>query len=355
MKIAAISFTKNGIKLEEKIVEKLKINNYETEGYFLSKKNLSEALLPIDTNLSDWTFEQFKSKDAIIFIGATGIAVRAIAPFVKSKDEDPAIICIDELGNYVISLLSGHLGWANDLSLAIADIIKATPIISTATDLNKKFAVDTWAKSQALVPVNISAIKAVSSNILNDEDVLMYSDYKISGKLPENIKLIEKDVFIESINSQKVGIYLSDNFFTNSVYDNCLWLTPKNLHLGIGARRGIAKEQIEALFFQVMGQIGAETLRVSDINSIDIKADELAICQFSEGLAVNFHTYTAEELLSLKGEFTASTFVKSKVGVDNVCERAALLASHGGELVVRKTSLNGVTMAIAKSEVNLSF
>ncbi len=356
MNISVISFTKKGALICQKIDEILNESGFSSKGYSLSNAVSSDKLIPVTTSLTDWTSKQFACCQAIVFVGATGIAVRAIAPYLKSKDKDPAVICIDELGNYVISLLSGHLGGANELSLKIAQNIGATPIISTATDINGVFAVDTWAKREHLFVQNIGVIKSVSSKMLDGKDVYLYSDYEISGKSPKNIIVSDKANFFDYIESGKVGIYISDRFENDKVYNNMLWLTPRNLHVGIGCKKGVSNLQVETLFSTVMAENGFKTNRVLDINSIDIKAKEEAIIHLANSLNVDFNVFSADELKSVKGEFTSSSFVKSKVGVDNVCERAALLAAKsGGRLLLNKTALNGVTIAIAAESVNIKF
>lgn len=356
MKISIISFTKNGAWLCSKIHQKLKEDGIVSTPYMLSKTFQNKELLPVKTSLSVWTEEQFLECTAIIFIGATGIAVRAIAPYLKSKDKDPAIICIDEMGNYVISLLSGHLGGANELCTYIAKSINSTPIISTATDLNGVFAVDTWAKREKLVVQNIKAIKKVSSRILNREDVYLYSDYELIGEPPKNLVILEKIAFFDLIKAGKVGIYISDAPITNEFDNNILWLTPLNLHLGFGCKKNVSNLQVETLFTNIMEHYGLKSNRVLDINSIDIKAKEPALINLSKSLNVEFNTFTADELTKVNGDFTKSNFVKSTVGVDNVCERAAMRAAgEDAFLLVKKSSLNGVTIAVAAEPVNIRF
>ena len=122
-----------------------------------------------------------------LFIGAIGIALRAIAPYIKTKTKDPAVVVVDELGQFSIPILSGHIGGANELALQIAEDLGSIPVITTATDINKVFAVDTWAKSQGLQILNPQCIKLVSSKLLKGESVHVKSDYPIQGNLPKNV------------------------------------------------------------------------------------------------------------------------------------------------------------------------
>ena len=130
----------------------------------------------------------------IIFIGATGIAVRSIAPFVKDKLTDSPVIVIDELGQFVIPLLSGHVGGANALAQEISQAIGATPVITTATDINKVFAVDVFAEKNGLRLLDKSKIKTVSSKILKGETIIIKSEIDgvpFEGVQPDRVKLYD--------------------------------------------------------------------------------------------------------------------------------------------------------------------
>lgn len=149
MKIALISFTKAGAETCGKIKTGLSDLGHFCEAFGKDSFAAEAGLIPLRDGLDYWTAEAFKSRDALVFIGACGIAVRAIAPYIQSKAKDPAVVVMDEKGKYAISLLSGHLGGANDLTREIAKIVSAEPVITTATDLNAKFAVDNFAKKKS--------------------------------------------------------------------------------------------------------------------------------------------------------------------------------------------------------------
>lgn len=143
MKIAIASFTRNGCAWNRKLCAALK--KHSCEGYALEKYGKEAGIPAIAPSLPAWTERMFQKMDAILFIGACGIAVRSIAPYVKSKKTDPAVLCMDEQGKFVISLLSGHIGGANELTEEVAAVTGAVPVITTATDVNHKFAVDVFA------------------------------------------------------------------------------------------------------------------------------------------------------------------------------------------------------------------
>lgn len=287
--------------------------------------------------------ELFSSSSALIFVGACGIAVRAIAPHVKSKIVDPAVIVIDDCGNYVISLLSGHIGGANELAILIAKNIGATPVITTSTDVNGRFSVDTWAVKNSLLITSMKVAKEVSSKILI-EDVPFKSDIEICGELPNGLVQCE---------SGKLGVYVS--YLTVNPYENTLHLVPKNLHVGIGCKKNTSLENIDELYRLILNHFNIDLRAIKSLNTIDLKKDEKGLLQFAEKYKLPVNFYTANELNDLSGQFTSSSFVKSITGVDNVCERSAYKASSKGDFIVRKISKNGVTISICRSKQEVYF
>ena len=223
MSCAYIAFTETGLKLAERLA--LSYPGSVSRG----GKN--------GVKLSDWTAENFQKSDALIFIGAVGIAVRAIAPHCKSKATDPAVIVLDERGRFSIPILSGHLGGANDLAKKLASICGAVPVITTATDVEGVFAVDEWAKAQNCHVLEPERIKTVSSTLLADKVVYYDSQWKITGTQPEN-------VFPADENHQ------ADFSVTLYPQSDALHLVPKICVLGVGCKRGTSAEHIEATFKQ---------------------------------------------------------------------------------------------------------
>ena len=172
MQVRIISFTDRGQQLAELLADRL---------------CGTATRCGRDCSLAEWVRDAFDSADALIYVGAVGICVRTIAPYIKSKTRDPAVVVIDETGRYVIPVLSGHLGGANDLARRIARLTGAEPVITTATDLAHAFSVDAWARIQGCVVENPGRIKAVSSKILAGDDIVIASDFPISGEVPEHV------------------------------------------------------------------------------------------------------------------------------------------------------------------------
>lgn len=329
----AIAFTRRGAVIGEKIAAHLNAPLYLPERIAL------EAGCEGFPSLAEWTRSVWESSDAIVFVGACGIAVRAIAPFVKDKFTDPAVISIDESGHFVIPLLSGHVGGANALALDIANLIGAQAAISTATDLNGLFAVDVWAKQNGLVISDRAAAKRVSAAILEGECVQFISDYPIAGTLPAGVKAKDGEL----------KVYIT----TKTLPDDALRLIPKAVILGIGCRRGVGFESIEEAVLSTLSEHNLDLRSVCRVCSIDLKKGEPGLLEFCRVHELEFITYTAEELMTAPGEFVRSEFVQSVTGADNVCQRAAALG--GGQIIINKTAKSAVTVAAAIADVQLEF
>ncbi|MBQ9045869.1 MAG: cobalamin biosynthesis protein [Oscillospiraceae bacterium] len=319
--IAIAAFTDRGMALAETLVE------------------LLDASAARVSNLSAWTAEKFPAREALIFVGAAGIAVRAVAPHLKSKADDPAVVVVDETGRFVIPLVSGHLGGANALSKRIADHLHATAIITTATDLNGVFAVDLWAKRQGLTVRQPERIKTVSSRLLAGGSIRISCPWPIKGEAPDGVcQAADGEVIVD--------VYAKER--------DALQLVPRALTLGIGCRRGTSEEQIEAVFQHFCKARGVLPDAICAAASIDLKRDEaglLTFCQ-KQGWLVRF--FPAAALESVAGSFTASDFVRQTVGVDNVCERSAVLGAEG-VLLEKKYASDGVTLALALTPPQLDW
>ena len=176
-------------------------------------------------SLAEWSSAQFVHSDALIFVGAAGIAVRAIAPHCKSKTTDPAVVVVDECGRFAVPILSGHLGGANDLARAIAAVCGAVPVITTATDAHGIFAVDEWAKHQNCTVLEAERIKHVSSKLLAGQSVRFAAEFPVQGTLPAGVDPARTPAE-------------ADFALTLSPAGDALHLVPRIGVLGIGCRRG---------------------------------------------------------------------------------------------------------------------
>ena len=389
MQVRIISFTDRGQQLAELLADRL---------------CGTATRCGRDCSLVEWVRDAFDSADALIYVGAVGICVRTIAPYIKSKTRDPAVVVIDETGRYVIPVLSGHLGGANDLARRIARLTGAEPVITTATDLAHAFSVDAWARIQGCVVENPGRIKAVSSKILAGDDIVIASDFPISGEVPEHVIVREcrdaesrntcirgrtccpgmhcgiderdertvcekedSDTAFGKADESVVHCGIderdertvcekedSDAILTirrrDSQNGKTLRIVPRIVCAGVGCRRGIPARNIENAIRTAFEEACISENALCGVSSIDIKADEEGLREFCESRRLPLVTFSAEELMSVKGTFTQSAFVKEITGADNVCERSAVLGADSDcedSLIFRKHAYDGVTVALA--------
>lgn len=340
MRIEWIAFTEKGYRLAGSIAEGLCAEGERCAvsgcGAWMDEKH--------GVKLKDWTESAMRAADALVFVGACGIAVRAVAPFLRGKDLDPAVVVVDEAGRNAVALLSGHIGGANALARRIAAICGAYPVITTATDVAGRFSVDAWASAQGFALEPLPAAKAISAALLAGEEVGVCSDFPIAGKLPDGVRAAK---------SGRCGFYLT--YYRNRTpFDATLWVTPRTVVLGIGCRRGKSADEIAAAVQSALAFWGIPEIAVCRAASIDCKQREEGLLRFCAAHAWETAFFSAEELRRTAGDFTPSAFVEETVGVDNVCERAAV-AGSSGVLIARKYARDGVTVAAAARPTVIRF
>ena len=291
-------------------------------------------------SLAGWTALQFAQSDALVFVGAVGIAVRAIAPHCRSKASDPAVVVLDECGRFAVPVLSGHLGGANDLARALAAVCGAVPVITTATDAHGIFAVDEWAKHQNCTVLEAERIKHVSSKLLAGQSVRFAAEFPVQGTPPAGVDPARTPAE-------------ADFALTLSPAGDALHLVPRIGVLGIGCRRGISREAVEEAIGKVFAENRLDPAAILGVFSIDLKEHEPGLLAACAAHGWPAHFYSASQLQAVPGEFTGSDFVRAVTGVENVCERAAFLDAE--RLLVKKTACDGVTVAVAAEHWEADF
>lgn len=337
MQIEIISFTEQGSRTAEKIEEIMSSEKYSSK---LVQRHDGRKL---EQTLQEWCQNAFSHARLLIFVGATGIAVRTIAPFLKDKFTDPAVLVVDEKADYVIPILSGHVGGANEYAAYLAEHLSATAVITTATDLNQKFAVDLFARKNQLVIRDRAWAKEISAAILRGEKIDFSCEGKVNGKVPgELCKTSEKQ---EAQHRISIGIHTSDH------------LTPKAVTLGIGCRKDKPAEELEQFLLKYLKQQQIALESISCVASVDKKKEEPGILAFCQKYELDFQTFSPEQLKQIPGDFSESSFVEENIGVGNVCERAAVCAQKGEQchMILPKTAENGMTLAMAEKEWSVTF
>ncbi len=326
--ISWVAFTETGIHLMEKLAAVL--------GGQTARAHGNPAF-----SLRCWTEEAFSSSRALVFIGAAGIAVRAVAPLLTAKTADPAVIVLDETGRFVIPLVSGHLGGANRLSRTIAGITGGEAVITTATDVNGLFAIDSWAEVQGLTLRNPERVKALSARLLSGGPISVYSAFPITGSPPAGVVL-------------STSPETADAAVDFHPHPAALTLVPPALVLGLGCRRNTTAETLRRVVGHFLTQSAVLPEALAGICSIQLKQDEPGLRVFAEGEGLPLFFFTAEELQETPGRFTHSDYVEQITGVDNVCERSAVRGA-GGPLIIPKFKEDGVTLALAEKPVRLDW
>lgn len=337
MKIAIISVSKKGHDLSLQLKDKLDSDStiIKADIYFKNVKKQFPIL--------------FYEYDAIIAIMASGILIRSIAPLVESKISDPAVLNIDDNGNFVISMLSGHLGGANKLTEKIADLIDATPVITTSTDVNKKLGIDVLAKDLYLSIDNPKEILFFNKAILEDREISIVVnpnkdfkylfDYLNDNTLDFNVSIS----YSSKLNEDEIHVLLDEHK---------LILKERTIVVGIGCRRGKECSEIYNGLKESIECLDIDLSRINYLASAEIKKDESGILELSDKLNVPVYFVDLEKLrLFESNDVEKSEFVKSKFGIYGVCEPSALItAGFDSKLIYKKTPYDGVTIAIAVSK-----
>lgn len=369
----------------------------------------------LTVSLSDWVETQFVSCDLLVFVGACGIAVRKIAPFIKDKKSDPAVLVVDDMGGNVISLLSGHIGNANAWTCLVADGIGANPVITTASDCHGKIAIDMFAVNNGLVITDFTLAKDIESALLDGEKIRLIIDedcaVKLAGDVPEEFINIENEISENSretdnscknilekdeieknkykpekseirkiilkkeeneanrtvstksminqianeTNKFTIRIGIKDSYADLHEENDELMLVPRNIVLGVGCRRGKEKQEIVNMIRKFLRLNNISEKAIFTIASIDLKKDEEGLILAAEEFNAKTRFFSADELGKVESVSESSEFVKKITGVDNVCERAAILGSDFGRLICTKYKEDGVTVAAAIMERSISF
>jgi cobalt-precorrin 5A hydrolase/precorrin-3B C17-methyltransferase len=321
-KTAILYITENGLELAEKLKSLYK----------------DTQILKFKSEVVPKIWNEYKN---LIFIMATGIVVRTIAPLIKDKKIDPAVVILDETGKYAISLLSGHIGGANDLAREVANFLGGEAVITTASDVNNMTSIDLWAKENDLIIEDWGALPHIATNFLNNVKPKVYSDIEIS--MPTGFQITDNPASADILITNKNALFTHSPIhpFTQ------LYLRPKNLAVGIGCNSGTSADEIENAVRTVLDENNMSFLSIHLIATINIKGNEQGLRTFAEKYNLKIKTFTADELNSVEGIGKSDAVFKA-TGANAVSEPAALLASGASELLVPKQKIGNVTIAVAE-------
>ena len=309
----------------------------------------------------EWTAEHFRKGNVLVYIGACGIAVRAIAPHIGSKDTDPAVIVIDEKGENVIPILAGHLGGANEWARKIARLTEGQPVLTTATDVNGIFAVDLFAKDNQLLISDLKKAGRFTASLLEEREasVIIPSKYadviRYEDGIPAELKVYDlSDEQLESLQGTNAAL-ITPEAESSDKANTPLRLIPRCVILGVGCRKGKSYEELRDYVEEALQELGLCREAVCAVASIDVKKEELGLISLAADFGVPLLTFSAEELEKAELEnwtFAESDRVREHVGTGNVCERAAVSAG-AGKILRGKTAKDGMTICVGMKPVEL--
>lgn len=356
--IAIVAITKRGVETAIEIKKALSKAGLSSTTY-APKKYKKTGVIASDLKFSDFVKDNYNKVDAIVAVMATGIIIRAVAPYLESKLTDPAVIGVDAAGKFVISLLSGHLGGANELTKIIAKGTGATAVITTATDVLGKQSVEDLAKVLHTSIQNPESLVAVNSAIVNGDNavLVLVGNVKVPVEMISCFEIKKASGGSEAldiINQYDAGVIVTgEPLIIDKFVKPFTILKAKKLIAGLGARKESSMESIVEAVNAGLKQVNLSASRIDKFATVDIKRSSKPMIDAVKTFGVPLEFLTVEELDSFKHEDLSpdSKMVKEKIGVGGVCERAALLkAGKNSKLLLKKTKLNGVTVAIAEGE-----
>ncbi len=356
--IVVVAITRRGIETALKIQKGLDVAGLNSTVY-ATKKYSQNGVLSMDKKLADFLKDIYNKVDAIVAVMASGIIIRSVAPLLESKLTDPAVVGVDAAGKFSISLLSGDLGGANDLAHIVAKAINAVPVITTATDVMGKQSVDGLAQTLHLSIQNPDSLVAVNSAIVNGDRVVIV--LVAEPKIPANaIGAFEVQTAqngaeaLDVINRFDAGIIIThEPLSVASFVKPFTILKTRHVVVGLGARKDASADSIITAVDTALEKVHVPLSRVYRFATVDIKRDSQPMLEAVEKLGAPLEFLSVEALRLVTNEDLSpdSAMVQEKIGVGGVCERAALLvAGNNAKLILKKTKLNGVTVAVAQGE-----
>lgn len=342
--LAIVSLTKGGASLATEI------KKYYPDANFFGKQVAEGSQESIPGRFTDWIAEHFHYYDQWIFIMATGIVVRAIADLLIHKSKDPAVVVMDEKGNFAIPLVSGHLGGANDLARELAEKIKAIPVITTASDVRGVVSVDELAKHNNLLLCDYEGAKRVTADLVNGKGIGVFARQPIQAKIPAPYQLFVGDqgwrTMEEKLRNGEISCFLYIGDESVSFPYSFVQLYPRNLIVGIGCRKGTDLSVIEAGLSNMMDLAGFTSKGIGAVATAWVKAEEPGILKLADRLQATMQIFTHDEIKNVSNQFDGSDFVEKTIGVSCVSEPCGYLGSERGECLVPIVRKHGMTLSL---------
>lgn len=345
--LAVIAITSGGAELARRIGA----DTDEVHVYLPARFRRQDACRYFDRPLSEQLPQLFAGYRGLVCIMATGIVVRLLAPCLQGKDKDPAVVVMDEKGRFAVSLLSGHLGGANDLAEELAEMCGGQAVITTATDVNGLPAWDEIARRQGLTVEPVRNIVALNSLLLEGKKVVLVDPEGRVSPYYEGVPgVFTARTFFQALDMEAEGrVFVTHRHIPQAENDHkLLLLRPRDLVVGLGCNRGTSVHEIEAAVREVLQKAFLSFSSIGCLASIEEKRDEEGLVDFARLYGFPIEFYPAAALNAVEAPSADSAHALAAVGAKGVCEPAALITSGGGTLLVKKKKTGNLTVAVAK-------
>ncbi|SFN66148.1 cobalt-precorrin 5A hydrolase [Xenorhabdus japonica] len=345
---ALFCLTEGGIALARRLQSHLAMDCFTSpellESEFLDPDN---GFMAFEDGFASTVRKAFIQYSALIMIGATGIAIRVIAPLLKDKMTDPAVVVLDEKGQFAISLLSGHMGGANKLAQQIADILDGQAVITTATDVNQVAALDLLSQQIDGEMENFRTnVKTVNQMLVNGKRVGIWwhPSLRCEKERYDTRGFISVDVLDDRPELDAL-VYVSYERINLALAIPTFKLIPRRIVAGIGCRRGVEADRLAELLDRHLMEYGLEPLALKAVGSIELKKAEPALIQLAEKRQIPFQIFSVNQLAQCEQALPASEFVRKTVGIGCVSQPVAWIMSQG-HLVGHTLREQGVTITL---------
>jgi len=346
VKRAILSVTMGGLGTAQKVKQELGGDLFTLEKYCHSND-----LKPIAGTLKDFMRSIFQDYREIVMVMSCGIAVRSIAPYLKSKLTDPAVVVLDEKGNFSISLLSGHIGGANELAESVALIIKGQAVITTASDNLGLESVDMIAKRYHLHMDDLDQVKRVTAALVNGKRVILVNDSLLNIEVV-SIDVVELKKVDQETSDALIYVGNKEELGLKNASMPIAKLRLRNLVLGIGCKKDMDGAKLENAVRSFFRRQNISLTALKAIATVDVKKEEPAILSLAEKMSLPLHIVDRREIIPIEHRFSCSDFVKKTIGVGCVAEPAAYLISKEGCLVAPRTAFDGITLCLYEEKTS---
>ncbi len=353
MKIAIAAITKHGTETGRKLAEDMQADLYYMTKFSRGDEQ-EKGITLFEGSVRLLLPELFQKYDGLILIISLGAVVRMIAPILKDKKTDPAVVVLDDRANHAISVLSGHIGGANELTHQVAELTGARPVITTASDVQKTIPVDMFGREFGWKFEYDAYLTQAAAAVVNEEPVLVVQEsgetnwWKHERKMPSHIGTVSSVKEAVEI-PHNAALVVTHRLLTETELSSLRYpvvYRPKSIVIGIGCNRGTEKAEIESVIQQAMQELSFSINSVKTIASIDLKKDEQGVLELAEQNNWPFITFSPEQLNRAPMQEKSETVFKY-TGAYGVSEPAAFLASQGGSIVLPKKKSGNVTISIA--------